>query len=65
MIYDNVKAIADKKKISIAELEKRAGLGNGTIGNWRDSSPNVESLVKVAEALNVSVATLLKSKGEA
>lgn len=65
MIYDNVKAIADKRKISIAELEKRAKLGNGTIGGWRDSSPNVESLVKVAEALNVSVATLLKSKGEA
>lgn len=63
MIYDNVKALADKQKISIAELEKKAKLGNGTVGSWRDSSPTVESLLKVADALNVSVSTLLKNKG--
>lgn len=64
MVYDNVKAIADKKKISISELEKKAKLGNGTVGSWRDSSPTLENLFKVANALNVSVSTLLKNKGE-
>ena len=62
MIYDTVKAYADQRKMSIAELEKKAQLGNGTIGSWRDSSPNLGSLVKVAEALNISVVALLKNK---
>ena len=60
MIYDNVKTIASQKNMSIAELEKRAELSNGTIGKWRDSNPNVESLIKVAKALNVSISTLTK-----
>jgi transcriptional regulator with XRE-family HTH domain len=62
MIYDNVKALADKRKISIAELERKAKLGNGTIGGWKDSSPNLESLNKVAKALDVNVTTLLRNR---
>jgi len=62
MIYENVKAIADKKGISIYELEKKAKLGNGTIGKWNDVSPNVENLSKVAKVLNVSINTLIKEQ---
>lgn len=62
MIYDNVKFLADKQKISIAELEKKAKLGNGTVGSWRDSSPTIENLLKVAGALNVNVSALLKEE---
>lgn len=62
MIYDTVKALADKRKISIAELERKAKLGNGTIGGWKESSPNLESLNKVAKALEVNVTTLLKAR---
>ena len=62
MIYDNVKNWADQRKISIAELERQAELGNGTIGGWKVSNPNLDSLSKVAKALNVSVTTLLKEK---
>lgn len=62
MVYDNVKALADKRKISIAELERKAKLGNGTIGGWKDSNPNLESLNKVAKALDVNVTTLLRSR---
>lgn len=62
MIYDNVKALADKRKISIAELERKAKLGNGTIGGWKESNPNLESLNKVAKALEVNVTTLLRNR---
>lgn len=62
MIYENIKAIADKKGLSIAEIEKRAKIGNGIIGKWRESAPNVDSLVKVAKVLNVSVNTLIKGR---
>ena len=60
MIYDNIKAIADKKGMSIAEIEKKAQIGNGIIGKWKESIPNVDSLVKVAKVLNVSISTLTK-----
>ena len=62
MIYDNIKAIADKKGLTIAEIEKKAKIGNGIIGKWRESKPNVDSLVKVAQVLNVSVNTLIKGR---
>jgi len=60
MIYENIKAIADSREMSIAELEKKANLSNGAIGKWRESVPNLESLVKVARVLNVSINTLTK-----
>ena len=60
MIYTNIKALADKKGLSIAEIEKRAGLGNGTIGKWREAKPLADSLAKVAKVLNVSINTLVK-----
>lgn len=59
MIYKNVKALADKKGLSIAELEKKAGLSNGTIGKWIESSPKVDSLVKVANVLGVGINKLV------
>lgn len=59
-IYQNVKAVARKQKITIAELEKRAGLGNGTIQRWKKFNPRIENLNKVAEALDIPVINLLR-----
>lgn len=60
MIFDNIKKICDEKGISIAGLEKATGLGNGTIGGWRTSSPRVNVLKKVADYLGVPLEQLLK-----
>ena len=60
MIYDNIVTIAAKKGISIKKLEVQAGIGNGTIGKWRNSDPQVENLMKVAKALSVSLEELVK-----
>lgn len=60
MLYDNVKSAAEKKGLSIAALEREAKIANGTIGKWRISSPNVDSLIKVANVLNVSLKKLLE-----
>lgn len=64
MIYEIIKAMCEKQGISLAELERRAGLGNGAVGKWNDDKvkPNFESLEKVAAALGVSVAALLEEK---
>ena len=60
MIYSNVKEICDKQGISISELEKRANLGNGTVGGWRKSSPKIANVQAVAKVLGVKLEKLLK-----
>ena len=45
------------------EVERRAGLARGHIEKWKNTfNPNLTSLQKVAEVLNVSVGTLLKEE---
>lgn len=60
MVYDKIKKLCDEKKISVSALEKTAGLGNGTIGGWRTSSPTVDKLQAVAKVLGVKVSKLLE-----
>lgn len=60
MIYERIKSEANQQKLTIAELEKRAGLGNGVIGGWRTSAPNARKLEAVADVLGVTVDYLLK-----
>lgn len=59
-VYNNVVELSRKKGLTISKLEQKAGLANGTIGKWKTKSPLVESLVKVATALGVTVNRLLK-----
>ena len=60
MIYEHISEICMKKGISIATLEKTAGLSNGTIGKWKYSDPKISNLMSVASVLKVSVSSLLK-----
>lgn len=61
-IYENIVILANKHGFSISEVERRAGLSNGSIGKWTTSSPTVANLEKVATVLKVSLNTLLKRK---
>ena len=38
-IYNRIKEKADEKGISIKALEREAGLGNGVIKRWNETSP--------------------------
>lgn len=58
-MYERIKALCEKRGISIYELERSAGIGNGTIGKWRDRMPNLASLEAVAKVLEISVAELM------
>lgn len=58
-MLNKIKEFASKKGLSIAEIEKRAGLANGTIGKWDNSSPTLKSLEKVADVLEISVKRLI------
>ena len=52
---EKIKKYCKIKGISIQTLEKDTGLSNGSISKWDKSSPKSESLMKVANYLDVSV----------
>lgn len=54
-IYDNVRAAADAAGKTISDVEREAGLSNGTIGKWRIFKPRVDRLLRVARVLNVDI----------
>lgn len=66
-IYSNVESLVKEKGMTISQLEKKAGIANGTIGKWRDGNniPLITTLTKVAETLGVTVNRLLKEKQDA
>lgn len=61
MLYESIKRLAFEKGFSINELELKADLGEGTLRRWRVRSPRLNSLEKVAKALNVTVPELLEN----
>ena len=58
-IYDKIKAMCEKKGMSVRQLEVAAGLKNGAISKWNDSSPTIKSLKAVADVLKVKVDKLI------
>ena len=59
-VYEIVKGICKDRRISIRQVEIKAGLGNGTIGGWRKYRPRADGLISVAKVLEVPVDVLLK-----
>lgn len=53
--YDKIKIMCTRKNISICQLEKMAGLGNGVISKWAESSPSADNLKKVSVVLGVDI----------
>ncbi len=62
MLFDTIKKLCKEQGLSVSEVEKNAGLGNGTIRGWNESSPTVDNLQAVAMVLNTTVDNLLKLK---
>lgn len=60
MIYDKIKEICKAQGISVTTVEKEAGLSNGAISKWNDSSPTVDNLQAVARVLKTTVNELLE-----
>lgn len=43
MMYEKIKRLAAAEGISIASLEKKLNIGNGTIRKWNEASPTFEN----------------------
>jgi transcriptional regulator with XRE-family HTH domain len=58
---DNLRRITKEKKISQVELADLIGISKSTLGHYftGNTSPSLEILVKIADALNVSCDELL------
>ena len=54
-----IKELADKKKVTFAEIERNTGISNGQIRRWDSSSPKIENIQKVADYFDVSTDYLL------
>lgn len=59
MLFARIKKLAAERGLSIARLERLAGLGNGVINRWDDGA-NIKSLVKVAKVLDITLDELIE-----
>lgn len=58
----NISRIVDKcwdKRITVAELERNVGLSNGAVSKWKNVSPRLESIQKVANYFECSIDDLI------
>ncbi len=60
MIYQNIKAIADSKKIPISKIEKDCDISPNYMCKWDVTIPNAKTLAKVATYLGTTVEELIK-----
>lgn len=54
-MVQRIRELCKQKGITIAELERRCGIGNGIIARWEKSKPSYDRLLKVAEELDSTV----------
>lgn len=59
-LVDNIKAICRDKNISIADLERRAGVSENSMFRWNKHQPSIDKVKNVADVLKVTVDELLK-----
>lgn len=64
MLLDRIREKCKEQHISIARLEKEAGLGNATVRGWGECSPNVANLKKVCDVLGCTLDELMKEGTE-
>lgn len=60
MIYQNIKAIADSKGISIRKIEIDTDITLGSIYHWNENKPSVDKVAKVANYLGTTIEELIK-----
>ncbi|EGO2815296.1 helix-turn-helix domain-containing protein [Enterococcus sp. DIV0188] len=59
-IVANIKKIALEKNLTVKKIGKESGVGENAIYRWDKQNPNLSSLKKVSNYLNVSVDELLE-----
>lgn len=64
IIIKNIEEVAKRKGLSIAALERKAGLARGHFYKLKNTSMQLETLARIAVALDVSITYLLRERKE-
>ena len=64
MLYDAIKALCQKKGVTVGALEKELRFSNGLVSKWNESEPTVGNAKKVADFFAISLEELLSMAGE-
>ena len=59
VLYQRIVELCNERGISIYKLESDLGMGNSSIRKWRQASPSMDKVLKVATSFDVSVDYLL------
>lgn len=59
-LYDRVKQVSREKNTNFTRLEREAGFAKGSICKWKNISPSVSKVKKVADLLGVTVDELIR-----
>ena len=60
MLFDKIKALCEKKGVSVWKLEKDLGFSNRSVSKWNESEPGIRKVQKVADYLGVAIEDLLE-----
>ncbi len=63
-LYDKIDTLIKNANITVSELEKNLGFGNGSIKRWKTSSPSCDKILLISDYFNVSLDYLLRSEIE-
>ncbi len=58
-MYEKIKEICKKKKVTISKLEEDLGISQGSVCKWGIVSPSVDKVKRVANYLGVDINKLL------
>lgn len=62
-LLNRVKELVSNRGMSLAELERTLGFGQGSIRKWDQSNPSTDKLTAVADYFHVSTDFLLGREG--
>ena len=60
-MLEQIKTLAKERKLTVAEVERMAGLTPRTVYKWDENIPSVDKVKRVADALSVTVDELLST----
>lgn len=61
-IVANIKKIASEKNLTIKQIGKESGVGENAIYRWDKQNPNLSSLKKVSNYLDIPIDELLENE---
>lgn len=58
-MYERIATLCKERGVTVKDLERNLGFGNGTIQFWKKGSPRVDKLKAVADYFGVTVDALI------